>query len=490
MIQINSTKAIGLIPSDIKIFHIIGIGGIGMSAIAFILNEHGFVVRGSDMSEGQNINKLRDKNIECFIGHSENNIQNADIIVYSSAISIDNPEMVAAKRLKKIILSRAEILNYLLYSSYNICISGMHGKTTTSSMMALIMEHAKVAHLSVIGGIMQYNQANYIVHKNFQWCVIEADESDDTFIKIPSTVAVITNISAEHLDYHLTFENIKYKFQKFVEQIPFYGFAVICAEDRKMQEFIDQAKNGIERKIFTYLIEDENINYQVDYVAKNILISDLNQMSFDVYFQGDFIASFDLNIFGRFNIYNALANIAVSHQLKIDLNIVKSAISCFKTTKRRFEIIGTLVNNILLVDDYAHHPREIDANIETALILAKKRKGKLIVILQPHRYSRVQKLLDAFASNKLCELTYLVMLPIYGSGEKEIKGISSEAILNKIKINTVNSKKDQYFQLAENYSQMKEYLLKHMCSNDLLIFMGAGDINLMAQSFFHEQSNI
>jgi UDP-N-acetylmuramate--alanine ligase len=486
-------KSIGLIPLSKKIFHIIGIGGIGMSAIALVLHEHGLKIQGSDLNHSQNIERLKNSGIKCFIGgHKKENIENAEIIIYSSAIQENNEEISYAKKLGKTILTRSEILNYIIQTSYNILISGMHGKTTTSSIMALIFEHAKINQLAIIGGIMEFNHLNYIINKNFEWSVIEADESDDTFIKIPSTVSVITNISPEHLDYHLTFENIKRKFKTFIEKTPFFGFSVICGEDPKMLDFVSDVKKEFpSKKIFVYGIQDhvdQNEN-NIDYIVKNIIFHDLNKMSFDVYFQNKFLENFELNIFGKFNISNALACIAISHQIGISFEFVRNTLKNFKTTKRRFDIIGETIGGVLVIDDYAHHPKEINANIETAKILSMKRNGKLIVVIQPHRYSRVQKLFDSFIESKICQADLSFIMPIYASSEKEIKGVSSEILAEKIHDQIKKNNFTGGVQYIESFEDLTISLIKNISKIDLVIFMGAGDINQMAYDFF-EKINI
>lgn len=473
MIYYNTEKLISLVPNEGKTFHIIGIGGIGMSAIAHILHNHGAYIQGSDLANSENIEKLKAVGIKCFIGHAADNIQNADIIIYSSAIKSENIEMQTARAQNKIILNRAEILNQMIYASYNICISGMHGKTTTSSMIALILEHAKIKQLAMIGGVMQYNQANFIIHKDFKWTVIEADESDDTFIRIPRTIPIVTNISPEHLDYHLTFENIKNKFLQFIEQIPFYGFAILCVDDEQVEEIANKVNHN---RLITY-----SVNKPATYSAQNIIVEKVNKINFDVYVRGKLLDTFTLNIFGKFNVSNALAAIAVAHELNIDLTNIKAALSDFRSTKRRFEILGKFCDAIV-IDDYAHHPREIDVNIETALILAKQQNSKLFVIFQPHRYTRLQKLLDSFASSKLLEADHLILLPVYSAGENEIQGANSAILLKKL----IAYKLNKNASVEIDYEAMKTELKKSVQANDIILFLGAGDVTKYAHDLANE----
>ncbi len=473
----SSKKNLGLFPDFKLTFHIIGIGGIGMSAIAHVLHEHGFNVQGSDLSENHNIKKLQSLGVKCFIGpHKAENIEGADIVAYSSAVKKDNVEFVAASNNEQVILmSRHQILGQIIYNSYNVCVSGMHGKTTTSSMVALIFEYAKIKFLAMIGGIMQYNQSNAIVHKNFDWGVIEADESDDTFIKIPSMVSIITNISPEHLDYHLTFENIKNKFVEFINNVHPLGFVVVCIDDNEVSKMIVQANH---KRIVTYSVKEKNADYFADNIKMEMYYDEKNEgkirMAFDVYRKNQFLEKFYINIFGQFNISNCLASIASSYELGINVEIIKKAFFDFKSTKRRFDILGKFQNKAIVIDDYAHHPREIDVVINTAYDFAQFYKSKLIVVLQPHRYTRLQKLQDSFiealSSDKIDKL---IILPVYSSGEKEISGVNSENFAKQIN--------DAIY--CPNFDELKKLLSGSdfaIKENDIILMMGAGDITSMA----------
>jgi UDP-N-acetylmuramate--alanine ligase len=476
LLNFQSKKNLGFFPnSDLK-FHIIGIGGIGMSAIAQVLYSHGYYVQGSDLNKNANIEKLQSLGIKCMIGeHNENNINGMDIVAYSSAVKKDNPEFAAtlAQPDKIILMSRHQILHQIICNSYNVCVSGMHGKTTTSSMISLIFEYAKANFLSIIGGIMQYNQSNTIIHKNFDWSVIEADESDDTFIKIPSMVSIVTNISPEHLDYHLTFDIIKNKFIEFINNVHPLGFAVLCIDDQNVAKIVKQTDH---QRIITYSVSNKNANYFANNIKMEIYNDENNEgkirMSFDIYAQNQFLDKFYINIFGQFNISNCLAAIASSHRLGINLQIIKKALFDFRSTKRRFDILGKFQNKAIIIDDYAHHPREIEVVLDTASEFAKFYKSRLVVVFQPHRYSRLQKLQDDFiqalSSDKI---TNLIIMPVYSSGEKEIMGINSENL----------SKQIQNSILHNNFGELKSYLSNYSFEqNDIILFMGAGDISNMA----------
>jgi UDP-N-acetylmuramate--alanine ligase len=475
-LSIKSKKNLGFFPHSEIRFHIIGIGGIGMSAIAQVLHNHGYYVQGSDLKENNNIKKLRELGVECLIGdHSESNVKNIDIVAYSSAVKKDNPELVFASKSKKIILmSRHQILHQIICNSYNVCVSGMHGKTTTSSMISLIFEYAKVNFLAVIGGIMQYNQSNTIIHKNFDWSVIEADESDDTFIKIPSMLSIVTNISPEHLDYHLTFNVIKNKFLEFINNTHVLGFAVLCIDDIDVSKMINQVSHN---RVITYSVLSKDADYYANNIKMEIYKDEKNEgkvrMNFDVYYKNTFLDNFYINIFGQFNISNCLAAIASSHQLNVDLSIIKSALFDFRSTKRRFDILGKFQEKGIVIDDYAHHPREIEVVINTANDFAKFYQSRLIVVFQPHRYSRLQKLQDNFVeilSSK--NIDKLIIMPVYSSGEKEIMGINSENLTKQIK----NS------MFCKNFEELNDVLIDiKIQENDIILFMGAGNITDMAQ---------
>ena len=349
----------------------------------------------------------------------------------------------------------------------------MHGKTTTSSMISLIFEYAKTNFLAMIGGIMQYNQSNTIVHKNFDWAVIEADESDDTFIKIPSMVSIVTNISPEHLDYHLTLDVIKDKFIEFINNVHPLGFAVLCIDDRDISKITHHTSH---KRIITYSIADINADYYADNIKMEIYNDEKNEgkirMSFDVYHKNTFLDKFYINIFGQFNISNCLAAIASSHKLGIDLEIIKNALFDFRSTKRRFDILGRFDKKAIVIDDYAHHPREITVVLETAHEFAAFYQSRLIVVLQPHRYSRLQKLQDNFLEVLSSEdIDKLFIMPVYSSGEKEIRGINSENLSKQIKGSI----------LCENLEALKKSLSHlELKENDIILLMGAGDISDMA----------
>ena len=464
-LKIDSKPQLGLIPNIGLRFHIIGIGGIGMSAIAEVLHAQGLYVQGSDLNDSDNIKRLQNIGVKCYIGHNACQIEKSDIVAYSSAIDKQNIEYVSALSLKKTIMSRHQLLREIILNTWNICISGMHGKTTTTSIISLIFEYAKQEFIAIVGGVMQYNKSNSIIHPNARWAIIEADESDDSFIKIPTTVAIITNISPEHLDYHLTFESIEEKFLQFLENIPYYGFGAVCIDDKSVEKMVKQL--GSNTNTYSYSIHNEDANFFV----KNIQIVENNKISFDVFVNQNFFDNFTINIFGEFNVSNCLAAIAVSFQLGIDKNIVKKALFDFRSTKRRFEIIGSF-KGAVVIDDYAHHPKEIDVVLKTARDLADFKKSKLYVIFQPHRYSRIQKLHDSFIEVfSRHRLENLIFLPIYSSGEGIIQNITSKNLAKAISDKVIVCKFD-IAEIIRNFSNLE--------AEDVVIFLGPGDVTKLA----------
>ncbi len=484
--NIKNSRSIGLIPNlSNLLIHIIGIGGIGMSAIAEILYKNGIPVQGSDINPNENTVRLEKLGVKCFIGHNPENIKNATIVAYSTAVKDTNIEYQASLEAKKIMMSRDQILKEIIQNSWNICVSGMHGKTTTSSIISLIFEHTGLKNfISIVGGLMQYNQSNTISYKNHHWSVVEADESDDSFIKIPASIAVITNISPEHLDYHLTFEAIKHKFKEFLTRLPWYGFGVVCIDDQEVKKIADEVNNT---KIITYSTKDKEANYYATNIKMEILSSDQDSKSsikFDVLRDGIFLENFAINIFGNFNISNCLAAIAVANELQIDLQIIKKALFDFRSTKRRFEILGSY-SGATVIDDYGHHPREIDAVLKTANDLKNFHQSKLTVIFQPHRYSRLQKLfnefINVFQENKI---NNLIFLPVYNAGEKEINGVSSQALKNALEENEIFDGK--IFNCENNIDDFKKLIDQNeLNKNDIVLFLGAGDLNELAKKLIY-----
>ena len=453
---------------DIGVIHFIGIGGIGMSGIAEILYNLGYKISGSDINKSSNVNRLIEMGIKVHIGQRAENIKNVSIIVISSAIPEDNVELVAGALNKIPIVRRADMLAELMRFKKSISVGGSHGKTTTTSFISSLLEGAKLDPTVVNGGIIEAYGTNARLGKS-DWMVVEADESDGTFIKLPSTYVVITNIDREHIDFYKTFDNLNRAFRNFVENIPFYGVAFVCIDSPDTENLCKDIKY---RKLITY-----GFNRKSDLMISNVKVK--NSLTyFDITInksnlsKNKFIKNISIPIPGDHNIRNACASIAVALELDIKEKTIKDVLLNFRGVERRFSFVGS-VNNIKIIDDYAHHPTEIKNTLKAARLLCN---GKLIVVFEPHRYSRIIDLYDEFI-NSFFDADILFVTKIYSAGEKQITDINEKIIANSIqKIGHKNVKcfKDEQFMEVE--------LSEVSSSNDFIIFLGAGSISKKARS--------
>ena len=453
---------------DIGIIHFIGIGGIGMSGIAEILFNLGYKISGSDITKSSNVDRLKKIGIKIFIGQKAQNINDVSIIVISSAIKEDNIELVAGALNKIPIVRRADMLAELMRFKKSISVGGSHGKTTTTSLISSLLEGAKFDPTVVNGGIIEAYGTNARLGKS-DWMVVEADESDGTFIKLPSTYVVITNIDREHIDFYKTFDNLNRAFRNFVENIPFYGVAFICIDSPDAENLCKDIKY---RKVVTY-----GFNKKADLTVSNIKIIDYITY-FDITVNKShlskkrFIKNIAISLPGEHNIRNALAAISVALELGIKEQVIKNSLLNFKGVERRFSFVGS-VNNIKIIDDYAHHPTEIKNTLKAAKSLCR---GKLIVVFEPHRYSRIIDLYDDFI-NSFSDADFLFVTQIYSAGEKKIKEINEKIIVSSIK---KNGHKNVYYFKDENY--MENELSKIALNDDFIMFLGAGSISIKARS--------
>ena len=453
---------------DIGIIHFVGIGGIGMSGIAEVLSDLGYKVSGSDISYSSNIKRLKKIGIKIYIGQEAKNIENVSIIVISSAIKEDNVELIAG-HLKKIpIVRRADMLAELMRFKRSIAVGGTHGKTTTTSFISALLEGAKLDPTVVNGGIIEAYGTNARLGKS-NLMVVEADESDGTFNRLPATYIVITNIDREHLDYYKSFDNLLKAFRNFAENIPFYGVAFICIDSPDTENLYKDIKY---RKLISF-----GFNVKADVRALNIKI--INHLTyFDVLInkntlkQSKTIKNIMIPLPGDYNIRNALGAIAVALELGIKEDIIRKSLLEFKGVERRFSFVGK-VNSISIIDDYAHHPTEIKNTLKAARALCS---GKLIAIFEPHRYSRIIDLYDEFI-NSFGDTDYLFVTDIYGAGEKYIEGINKEKIIESIK--DTGHKHVSFF---ENENSMELELFKIADKSDFIIFLGAGAISKKARA--------
>lgn len=416
------------LPLPVGTLHFIGIGGIGMSGIAEILHNLGYKVQGSDASESANVARLRAMGVPVFISHKKSNIDSASVIVVSSAIKPENPEWQEARAKMIPIVRRAEMLAELMRFKLAIAVAGTHGKTTTTSMLAAVLEAAKFDPTVVNGGILNAYGTNARLGES-AWMVVEADESDGTFTKIPATLAIVTNIDPEHLDHYGSFDQVKAAFRQFLENLPFYGFAALCLDHPEVQALIPQVTD---RKLFTY-----GFNPQADVRVASLQLSS-DASLFDVEIgervcgKAHTLKGIRLPMLGEHNVKNALGVITIAHALGVEDSVILRAFAEFKGVKRRFTRTGE-VNGITVIDDYGHHPVEIMATLKAARQSCSSAKGgHVIAVVQPHRYTRVRDLFREFAT---CfnDADSVIVTDIYPAGEQPIEGISKETLVESIR---------------------------------------------------------
>ena len=434
----------------------VGIGGIGMSGIAELLSNLDFNVSGSDISENENVKRLKKLNIKVFIGHNSQNITKAHLIVFSSAIPNNNPELLMAKSKKVPVIRRAEMLGELIsLKETSIAVGGTHGKTTTSSMIGAVLSYSKKDPTLIIGGLVQNIKSNSKIGSS-NIIVVEADEFDRSFLALKPTIAIITNIELEHTDCYVDLDDIKSAFVQFSKSVPFYGELIVCIDSPSVKEILKE----IERPIITY-----GFSKEADYQARNVKFKE-QRSSYDIYFKGEKVERIKLNVPGRHNIINSLASIALSRDMDISFKTIKEGLLRYQGVRRRFDIKG-IYNQVLVVDDYAHHPTEITATLEAARDGWNKR---IVAVFQPHLFSRTLKFYKEF-SDALKIADVIILTDIYPAREKPIHGVSSELIFNELKRDKTNH--CYFIPSLKNLEINLDNLLR---SNDLLITLGAGTI--------------
>lgn len=463
-----------IFPQDIGIIHFIGIGGIGMSGMAEILHQLGYKVQGSDPAENYVTERLKKSGIKIYNKHAAENIQDASLVVKSTAIKDDCPEIVAGKKLGIPIIKRAEMLAELMRFKHSISISGTHGKTTTTSIVASLFEAAGLKPTVINGGIINANSTNaYLGEGNY--LIAEADESDGTFIRVPSYVGVITNIDPEHLDYYGTFEKSKAAYRTFIENLPFYGFGVLCYDHPVVREL---GNSITDRRIIKYGISSDDVDFRAHNIKQltdgmefDVIISEKylqrKKLAFGV------INDLRLKAHGKHNVQNSLAAIAIGVEKGFTADAIRQGLFNFAGVKRRFTITGK-VNNIVIIDDYAHHPVEIKATLDAAKSLVKKHNSKLIAVLQPHRYSRLSELMEEF-STCLQDADHLIVADIYSAGEPPIANINSDELIKRIKHNS-----NQEAIKLNSPDDLPKIINKLASGYDLVVFLGAGNITKWA----------
>jgi len=439
----------------IKHIHFVGIGGIGMSGIAEVLLNLGYRVSGSDMKESDTTERLRKLGGEIFIGHRSENITEPHVVVISSAVKNDNVEVIAAREKQVPVIPRAEMLAELMRLKYGIAIAGAHGKTTTTSMVATVLAAGGIDPTVVIGGKLNSIGTNAKLGQG-EFLVAEADESDGSFLKLSPTIAVVTTIDEEHLDYYKDIHEIKAAFLAFINKVPFYGVAVLCLDQPHIQELLPL----VQKRYQTY-----GMSSQADYQARDVSLKPLGSR-FKVLHHGQDLGWFELSVPGVHNINNSIAAIAVARELEVDLETIRKALKEFSGVQRRFTIKGE-VDGIIVVDDYGHHPTEVRATLAAA---AAGMERRVVVVFQPHRYTRTQHLLKDFFT-AFNEADKLVIMDIYAAGEKPIPGVSGEALAEGVK---------KYGHKDVVYIPEREKIVEHMAAvlkkGDLMITLGAGDV--------------
>src|SRR5580693_4035055 len=405
------------LPRDIGPIHFVGIGGIGMSGLAEVLANLGYHVQGSDVADSANVRRLRDKGIAVAIGHAAGNVDGADVVVVSSAVKRDNPELVAARAQRLPVVRRAEMLAELMRLKRCIAIAGTHGKTTTTSLVAALTDAGGFDPTVINGGIINAYGTNARLGEG-DWMVVEADESDGTFLRLPADIAIVTNVDPEHLDHFKTFEAVQEAFRAFVENVPFYGFAVMCTDHPVVQQLVGRIED---RRVITY-----GANPQAD-----VRLTDLDHADggsrFSVVFRDragadvHTIAGLKLPMPGAHNALNATAAIAVARELGVSDDLIRQALAGFGGVKRRFTKTGEW-NGVIVIDDYGHHPVEIAAVLKAA---RESTNGKVIAVVQPHRYTRLQSLFEEFCT---CfnDADAVVVAEVYPAGETPIAGIDRD----------------------------------------------------------------
>lgn len=441
-----------------KNIHCIGIGGIGMSAIAKILLSNGFNITGSDMNESEKVKELMADGIKVFIGHDAKNIKDADLIVYTAAVGMANPEMAEATKIGTPLVSRAEMLGCLMEKCDNsIAVSGTHGKTTTTSMLSLILQDAKLDPTLLVGGNLKEINGNVRVGGN-KYFVTEACEYKDSFLELRPKIEIILNIDSDHLDYFKDINHIVRSFRSFTELVPKNG--TILAYNANA--FVNKAVRDMDN-VITF-----GLSLECDYAAMNIDFDNGGMPTYDLYHKGEKLTEIVLNVPGEYNILNSIAAIACAHLMGVDVSVAKETLAKYTGTERRFDIQGTFKNNILVVDDYAHHPTEIKATLDAA---KNMERNNLWCLFQPHTYTRTMALFDEFASS-FEDADKIILTEIYAAREKNIEKISSRSLVPEIK----KKFPDKEVHFFEKFGDIARFVYDNADENDLVITMGAGDI--------------
>jgi UDP-N-acetylmuramate--alanine ligase len=436
--------------------HFVGIGGIGMSGIAEVLLNLGYAISGSDLAETEITRRLARLGVRYSTGHRAQNVEQADVVVVSSAVTADNVEVVAAKARKIPVIPRAEMLAELMRMKYGVAVAGSHGKTTTTSLIATVLAKGGLDPTLVIGGRLNSLGGNAKLGQG-EFMVAEADESDGSFLKLTPMIAVVTTIDREHLDFYQNLEEIQTAFGQFLNKVPFYGFCIVCGDEPHIRAILP----GLTKKVFTYGLQGD-----VEYSARDIRTQGFGS-EFVATRQGEVLGSIVLNIPGLHNIRNALAAIATGVELDIPFRDIQAALREFSGIQRRFQVIGE-ARGITLVDDYGHHPTEIEATLCTAKLVWPNRR--LVVIFQPHRYTRTQALWREFCP-PLLAADILLLTEVYAAGEPHIPEVSGTLIWEG-----VQALGHPQALFVPHKEELAPVMLRHIRAGDVVLTLGAGDV--------------
>ena len=454
------------LPLELGPIHFVGIGGIGMSGIAEVLVNLGYKVRGSDLADSANVKRLREKGVDVAIGHEAKNVEGAGVVVVSSAVKRDNPELIAARTNRTPVVRRAEMLAELMRLRSCVAIAGTHGKTTTTSMVSALLDAGGLDPTVINGGIINAYDTNARLGAG-DWMVVEADESDGTFLKLPADVAVVTNIDPEHLDHFKTFDAVKDAFQSFVSNVPFYGFVVMCIDHPVVQDLVGKTED---RRVISYGVRPDS---DVRLVGVKL---DGGVCRFDIHLRGrdggklQVIKDLRLPMPGHHNALNATAAIAVALELGVSEDRIRDALAAFGGVKRRFTKTGEW-NGAVIFDDYAHHPVEIGASLKAARASTTK---QVIAVVQPHRYTRLRDLFEEF-STCFNDADHVIVAPVYPAGEAPISGIDRDTLVQSLRAH--GHRNAVALEKPEDLANVIQKIAK---AGDYIVLLGAGSITQWA----------
>ncbi len=446
----------------VKEIHFVGIGGIGMSGIAEVLLNLGYRISGSDLSETDITQRLSSLGARICKGHDASHVGSADVVVTSTAVKADNPEVLEAHRRSIPVIPRAEMLAELLKMKFSIAVSGMHGKTTTTSMISTVLAHGGLDPTMVIGGKLASIGSNARLGDG-EVIVAEADESDGSFLKLSPSIAIITNIDREHMDYYRDIEHIKDAFLQFANIVPFYGSTILCLDDEHVREILPKIK----RRTITY-----GLSEAADYRAEGISFEGASSR-YRLFCKGTVLGDIELNVPGMHNVYNSIATIAVARELGLEFPVIREGMKAFAGVHRRLEIKGKR-DGVLVVDDYGHHPTEVQATLSAAKQVWKNR---LIVVFQPHRYTRTKALFNEFLG-AFKDADVLILTDIYAASEREIEGVHAAKLCEGIRQNGHPAAT-----YISSFDDIVDHLLKIARPGDVVITQGAGSVWKVGEEF-------